>query len=127
MNEEARVRESVATIVTTLVDVHRNGGDVDLITAGLLDEFDTLLETQHRAALALLALAKLSADALAYSAENLVPTRTEARAAPEARDAPACDKPSMVCDRGASSAPESDGHSIECLCTLECVRVVPHW
>jgi hypothetical protein len=85
MNEDARVRESVATIVVTLVDVHRNGGDVDLITAGLLDEFGALLETQERAALALLAFAKLSADALAYSAEDLVPTRTKGRAIPSRR------------------------------------------
>src|SRR5215467_8578386 len=87
MNEDTRVRDSVATIVITLVDVHRDGGDVDLITAGLLDEFEALLETQERAALALLAFAKLSADALVYSAEDLVPTRTKGRTAAEARDA----------------------------------------
>ena len=98
MNENARVRESVATIVVTLVDAYRNGSDVDLITAGLLEEFEALLETHERAALALLAFAKLSADALAYSAEDLVPARTEARRASDARDAEPCDIAQQTAD-----------------------------
>ena len=79
MNEEALVREAVATIVITLVDVYRNGGDVELITAGLLGEFDVLLETQERAARALLAFASLSVDAIAHSTDVLVSTREDQR------------------------------------------------
>ena len=81
MNEEALVRETVATIVTTILDVGRHSGDVDRITTRLLDEFDVLLETQERAARALLAFASLCADTLAYAAEPSVSTRTDDGAA----------------------------------------------
>jgi len=71
MNEHALVRETIAAIVVTLVDVDRNCGDIDRIATRLRGEFDVLLETPERAARALLAFASLTADALSHSTDVL--------------------------------------------------------